>query len=641
MSTLGIGTKTVRAPETEPEGPNFLIEWEPRWQSFKDAVGPAMERSPAHLAGELKPGLLPINGMITTWLLEFALLLAIIVIPSTLQQMGLFLPPPMPKPKYDVIYFSGDELPRVNDAGGAQAGHEGKSGGREHFSKKQVIKVARGDSLVEKVVDAPKLKLPHSNEAVKNLLAVTAAQPGPAPTEGLRSTALVRPPAATVVPPQPEIRRERLPAAQALSATVIQPTPDARRDIARTRLPQVDANDVVPPPVAVPSESLTPPKLTLPASAVVQPPPQVDRALWGAAHPLPGTTDKAGVIPPPVQAIGHGLGRSTRAIGTVGGGTEVIAPPPSAVAGSAGLQSGMGNGMGKELASLGSNVAAPPGAGSGATVNGGVVISNSPGSKVGLGQGGAGSLAMSPNGGGKAGLGGEGGGAGIGKGSGPGSGKQGEGSGGANTGTGFGSSLTAHGGTSNGPGPGGAGTGKGSGSAPMMAGISIQGGTVNLPSFASGSDDDPSVPGHTPSQRGIHKPAITVIATSRSGGAVRAYGALKGSKVYTIYLDTKAGPAVLQFADAALNARGFDEDLVPPEAISDELPEGIKLTKLVISCVMDRSGILRHVKVLEGAGSANSSQVLESVLNWRFRPALRGNDPIEVNAILGFAVDTR
>src|SRR5437868_3526239 len=113
MSTLGIGTKSVRVPESEPAAPNFLIEWEPRWQSFKDSVGPAMERSPAHLAGELKPGMFPVHGMVTTWLLEFALLLAIIVIPSSLQQMGLFLPPPMSKPKYDVIYFSGDELPRT------------------------------------------------------------------------------------------------------------------------------------------------------------------------------------------------------------------------------------------------------------------------------------------------------------------------------------------------------------------------------------------------------------------------------------------------------------------------------------------------------------------------------------------------
>lgn len=637
MSSTGTGS--VLAPETETRAPNFLIEWEPRWQAFSTALRPALERSPAHLAGELKPGLFPISGMVTCWLLEFALLIAIITIPSAMERMGVFQPPPMPKPKYDVIYFSGDELPKTNDAGGAEAGHSGRSGGREHYSRKQTIKVARGDSLVEKVVDAPKLKLPRTNEAVKNLLAITSPQPGPAPTAGLRSTQLVKPPEAAVVPPQPEIRRDKLPAAQALSATVIQPAPEAKRDIARTRLPQLDNNDVVPPPVTVPVNQSATPKLTLPASAVVQPPPEVDRQLWGAAHPLPGTTEKAGVIPPPVQAVGRGMGRSVRAVGTVGGGTEVIPPPPNAAAGSAGLESGMGNGLGKELASLNTPVLGPTGGGGTGAATGGVVISNSPGSKMGIGQGGAGSLAMSPSGGAKAGLGGSGGGAGIGKGNGPGSGKEGEGSGGANTGTGFGSSLTAHGGTSNGPGPGGAGTGAGAG-APMMAGISIKGGMVTLPSFAS-SEDDPTVPGHTPSQRGIHKPAITIIATSRSGGAMRAYGALKGAKVYTIYLDTKAGPAVLQFAAATPGMHGFDEDLVPPEAVSDDLPEGMKPSKLIISCVMDRSGILRHVKVIDGAASQNSSQLVEAVLNWRFRPALRGNDPIEINAILGFAVDTK
>lgn len=638
MSSLGIANAPAR--QDENSAPNFLIEWEPRWQAFTTAVRPALERSPAHLAGELKPGLFPMHGMVVTWLLEFALLVAIITIPGAMMRMGLFEPPPMPKPKYDVIYFSGDELPKVNDAGGAEAGHQGRSGGREHFSRKQTIRVARGDSLVEKVMDAPKLKLPHSSDPVKNLLAVTAAQPGPPPTAGLRSTAMLRPPQETVVPPQPDIHRTALPAAQAMSATVIQPTPEAHREIARTRLPQLE-NDVVPPPVSVPANESATPKLALPASAVVQPPAQVDRPLWGAAHPLPGTRETPGVIPPPVQAVGRGLGRSTRAIGTVGGGTEVIPPPADAVAGgSAGLTSGMGNGLGKELASLETPVVGPPGGGGAGVTTGGVVISNSPGSKVGIGQGGAGSLAMSPTGGAKAGLGGSGGGAGIGKGNGPGSGKTGEGSGGADTGTGFGKSLTAHGGTSPGPGPGGAGTGPGAG-APMMAGISIKGGTVNLPSFGSGTEDDPSVPGHTPKQRGIHKPDITVIATSRSGGAMREYGALKGSKVYTIYLDTKAGPAVLQFADSNPGARGFDEDLVPPEAIADDLPAGLKPSKLVISCVMDRSGILRHVKVLQGGNSAANSELLDAVLNWRFRPALRGNDPIEVNAILGFAVDTR
>ena len=40
-----------------------------------------------------------------------------------------------------------------------------------------------------------------------------------------------------------------------------------------------------------------------------------------------------------------------------------------------------------------------------------------------------------------------------------------------------------------------------------------------------------------------------MVASSRSGGAFNFYGALKGDKVYTIYITTALGTAVMQFAD--------------------------------------------------------------------------------------------
>ena len=35
-----------------------------------------------------------------------------------------------------------------------------------------------------------------------------------------------------------------------------------------------------------------------------------------------------------------------------------------------------------------------------------------------------------------------------------------------------------------------------------------------------------------------------------------------------------------------------------------------------------------------------TSKVLAALSNWKFRPALRGSQPVEVNAILGFNIDT-
>ena len=92
------------------------------------------------------------------------------------QKLASMQPTELPSmPKYDVIYFSGEELPRTEDAGGAQAGRSGRAGGHEAHHRTQTIRVARGDSLREKVVDAPKLKLPQSDSAVANLLAFNSS----------------------------------------------------------------------------------------------------------------------------------------------------------------------------------------------------------------------------------------------------------------------------------------------------------------------------------------------------------------------------------------------------------------------------------------------------------------------------------
>jgi len=64
-------------------------------------------------------------------------------------------------------------------------------------------------------------------------------------------------------------------------------------------------------------------------------------------------------------------------------------------------------------------------------------------------------------------------------------------------------------------------------------------------------------------------------------------------------------------------------------------------SRLVIACTLDRSGALRNAKVLEGGTAPSTTEVLAALPNWKFRPALRGDDPVEVNAILGFNIDTR
>ncbi len=708
----------------------LLIEWPSPWQDFVSSIRPALGKSGRPLAGEARTGLFPHQGMLTAWIIETVLLLAIIVLPTRLAFLTPYQPPSIPK--YDVIYFSGDELPQTEDLGGAKVGRTGGSGGKEAYHRTQVIRVSRGDLLREKVVDAPRLNLPQVNSAVANLLAYSP-MPGPPPAEGLRPALhapnlpelavaptpdvrrdkmLVAPALDQAVAPTPDVRRDKLRASPAMSAAVIPPSPSGiQRDVKLPQVPGSQAMMVVPPPVSAPERMTTShATLTLPAPSVVAPPPNKitrETAIRGPGFG-PGELQKQ-IVPPPVQVSGSSSGRFSSGIGdpnvvpppvqlkgaasgrttvammgnpsvvappvqtggvssersvaahldsarvvpppvqvggsirqpatAMGRGTAVVPPPPSVspeVASGLGRGS-RGSGLGGSLDS--GSVAAPPSRAGGSGNGAGVVLSSQPGSTVAKpGSGGAGALALSPVGGATPGLGGPGTGNDIARGKGTGAALNGQGPGAANSGAGTGADTIAHNGISPYPGVGGAGTG--SVSKPAMPGVSVHGGSnvITLPSF--GADGNASSMGRSPKIKGHEGPNITIEGTSRSGGAFNLYGELKGDKVYTIYIDTKLGTAVMEYADPSSANHPYAEDLIAPQPMRADLPANLKMSRLVISCVLDRSGLLRNPQVLQGS-SESSNQVLAALSSWKFRPVFRGDQPIEVTAILGFQIDTR
>jgi len=710
----------------------LLIEWPSRWEEFVTSIRPALGKSPRPLAGEARAGLFPHQGMLVAWICEAVLLLAVIVLPAKLAFLAPYQPPSIPK--YDVIYFSGDELPQTEDLGGAKIGRTGKSGGQEAFHRTQVIRVSRGDLLREKVVDAPRLNLPQVNSAVANLLAYNPL-PGPPPAEGLRQSLrtpnlpqnviapapdvrrdkmLVAPAMEAAVAPSPNVRREKFRQSPSMNAAVVPPSPSGiQRDITMPRVPGSQVIAVVPPPVSAPEQMTdSHAQLTLPAPSVVSPPPsEVEReaALRGPGFgpgelqkqivPPPvqvgsnGSTRSYGgignqnVVPPPVQLNGAANGHGTIAVlgnpsvvappvqagnisgervvvdrwgvprvvpppvqvdnsamtqsmkGGLGRGTAVVPPPPSVSADAAsGLGHGKrGRGLGSPLDS--GSVTAPPKQAGGSGNGSGVVLSSQPGATVAKpGSAGAGALALSPNGGATPGLGGPGGGGDIARGQGSGAALIGQGPGAANSNSGTGADTIAHNGISPYPGTGGAGTG--SVSKPAMPGVSVHGGSnvITLPSF--GADSDPASIGRSSKMKNRNGPDITVVGSSRSGGAFNLYGELKGDKVYTIYIDTTLGPAVMEYADPTSANHPYAEDLVAPQPMRADLPGNIKMSRTVISCTLDRSGLLRNPQVLEGS-QENAPKILAALSGWKFRPVFRGDQPIEVTAILGFHIDTR
>jgi hypothetical protein len=148
--------------EQRHDAPVLLVEWSSPWREFVTAVRPALARSDARLAGEAPYGMFPYRGMIPCLLLEAFLIFAAIVVKVKLDQMRPYVAPRLSS--RDVIYYSGDELPRTEDLGGAQAGTVGRAGGGEAHHRTQTIRIARGSSLAQSVVDAPNLKLPSSRD---------------------------------------------------------------------------------------------------------------------------------------------------------------------------------------------------------------------------------------------------------------------------------------------------------------------------------------------------------------------------------------------------------------------------------------------------------------------------------------------
>src|SRR6202795_5385439 len=120
-----------------PEPPRLLVEWSSPWEEFKSALRPALTRPPKALAGEAPIGMFPYRGMLACWLLECLLLIALIVLPEHFVNLQVATPPT--RPKWDVIYYSGDELPQTQDRGGAQAGQSGRAGGQQPHHPTQAI----------------------------------------------------------------------------------------------------------------------------------------------------------------------------------------------------------------------------------------------------------------------------------------------------------------------------------------------------------------------------------------------------------------------------------------------------------------------------------------------------------------------
>lgn len=505
--------------------------------------------------------------------------------------------------------------------------------------------------------------------------------------ESSRNPKLAMPAPAVIAPPpssdvSQDMRRLASGSVPDQSKTVVPPppTPSSSGSFMSSLIGRIfGPSEVVPPPPSVNANGTRGGTGGSLAANVVPPPPSVSEGR-GAGNPH-GTRNGAGttlgsnvIAPPPVAGVSGGTGTRSLASSTApqqgmpsvvppppalsgpGGGTEKIGgsagaggnllannivPPPPSVSGGTGAT---GAGSGRKGSGLGGpmdigSAVAPPSSG-GSDPKAGVVISSQPGSKVGLpSSGGAGSIALSPTGGDKPGLGGSGGGTGIGHGNGPGSGMSGEGMGAGKSGAGLGSDSAARGGISPNPGPGGAGNAPSG--VPPVPGVSVTGGSsqITLPSFGS----DPAAVDPSPAHSQL-KPrqtlGVDIVSTASSAGAFEPYKSLLHGEKHITYVDTILGTVVMEWADESAAAHPYTAPLVFPQQVRADLPSGLPRARMVVACVLDIEGNVRNPRVLEPGPAEMTAKVLAALRSWKFQPAVRAGQPVEVTAILGFNINT-
>jgi len=595
--------------------PQLLVEWSSPWREFVSAIGPALRPSPPCSHLEAHVGLFPARGMLYALLLEVAAIATVIALPGHMLNSNS-LQESSSLQTHDVIYFSADELPRTKDLAGGSAGQHGASGGTSLLHPSQTIKVARGENLRARVIDAPDLKLPESNSEISNLLAYKAAVP-PAPTPA-RVTPLMTP--AILV----RSGREAKPKAQA--PEIAPPKVSLPRN-AMPDLPQASMEAVAPPPVAAPIRvAKNRAKMTIPAAEVA---PNISSQQQMPSLPEAHLVVKA---PPSPIRVAHTRSKASR---------EASAEVAPGIDSSSQASDQLNSIVNVPSSTLPTGPQRPPALTESKTVA--VIVTPNPGSKTAAPKDQEKStVAMSHAGASTLGTGGTGGGTGMQPGKGPGSSESGSNGGATSVGNDKGTDFYARNGNSPNLGPGGAGNL--SSGTPRAPGVSVSGGktSITLPSF--GGPPSPAPSGRSDIAKNMGN-GITVIASPRAGGALNLYGALKGDRVYTIYINTKIGTAVMQFADPASIGRAYTTDLTAPRILQADVPSelvsGTHHSKILIGCDLDSNGKIKNARLLQSDGSEFATKMLMALPVWKFTAATRGTQPVAVEAIIGFGVDTK
>lgn len=155
-----------------------------------------------------------------------------------------------------------------------------------------------------------------------------------------------------------------------------------------------------------------------------------------------------------------------------------------------------------------------------------------------------------------------------------------------------------------------------------------------------------------PSSPRPRRNALVVSAGPMGGGGLNAYGALHCGKIYTVFLEMPEKGWTLQYCRApnpaprsaeqvGRNVVVLERALLPPEAESRfdfrrlPVPQEKKHKMIVLKGMITEEGTVENLQVYQGILPQLDEAARIAFSRWKFRPALRGSNPVAVEILIG------
>jgi hypothetical protein len=181
--------------------------------------------------------------------------------------------------------------------------------------------------------------------------------------------------------------------------------------------------------------------------------------------------------------------------------------------------------------------------------------------------------------------------------------------------------------------------------AELLAGAATSPGDSSAASPAAGSSADGMPRGHL---------GVVVVQQSSQESALEGAELLSGEPIYTVFFDVPGSPRrwMLQYcvpgAEAAPSIIQPSEgrvQIVPRRSVQppyplDRIPVDLKgfhggAKRLVLYAFVTEKGETQNLRVVHGAGRQIDQEALATLRRWAFRPAVRGDTPVAVEALFG------